>query len=212
MRKWYPAVLTALALVISIIAYGHLPDPMPTHWNIHGEVDGYGPRFVGAFLNPLIMVAIAFMIPVLPKIDPRGRNYEKFGAAYLTMMNATITLMFVVHIFALSSALGMNIPIQRIIPAAVGLLFVVIGNLLPRVRPNWMVGIRNPWTLSSDRVWERTHRVGGYLMMGLGVLLVLTAPFAPMIATMILIVGGAIAAGIGITVYAYVLWKQEKRA
>ena len=61
-------------------------------------------------------------------------------------------------------------------------------------------------------MWERTHRVGGYLMMGLGVLLVLTAPFAPMIATMILIVGGAIAAGIGITVYAYVLWKQEKRA
>jgi uncharacterized membrane protein len=211
-RKWYPAVLTALAFVISIIAYGHLPDPMPTHWNIHGEVDGYGSRFVGAFLNPLIMVAIAFMIPVLPKIDPRGRNYEKFGTAYLTMMNATITLMFVIHIFALSSALGMNVPIQRIIPAAVGLLFVVIGNLLPRVRPNWMVGIRNPWTLSSDRVWERTHRVGGYLMMGLGVLLVLIGPFAPMIATMILIVGGAVAAVIGITAYSYVICKQEKRA
>lgn len=212
MRKWYPALLTALAFVISIIAYGHLPDSMPTHWNIHGEVDGYGSRFVGAFVNPLIMVAIAFMIPILPKIDPRGRNYEKFGTAYLTMMNATITLMFVFHIFALSSALGMNVPIQRIIPAAVGLLFVVIGNLLPRVRPNWMVGIRNPWTLSSDRVWERAHRVGGYLMMGLGVLLVLIGPFAPMIATMILIVGGTIAAAIGITAYSYVLWKQEKRA
>lgn len=212
MRKWYPAVLTALSVVISIVAFRHLPDPMPIHWDVHGQVNGYGSRIVGAFLNPLIMLVIAVLIPVLPKIDPRGRNYEKFGTAYLTMMNATLTLMFVVHIFAISTALGMNVPIERVIPAAIGLLLVVIGNLLPRVRPNWMVGIRNPWTLSNDRVWERTHRVGGYLLMGLGVLLVLASPFAPMSATLIIVVGGTIAAGIGITVYSYVIWKQENRA
>lgn len=212
MRKWYPLLLTALAFVISVAAYGHLPEPMPTHWNIHGEVDGYGSRILGAFLNPLIMLVIAFMIPVLPKIDPRGRNYEKFGTAYLTMMNATITLLFVIHLFALSSALGMSIPVGRVIPAAVGLLLIVIGNLLPRVRPNWMVGIRNPWTLSSDRVWERTHRVGGYLMMILGVLLLLAGPFAPMAATFVLILGGVIAVAVGITIYSYVLWKEERGA
>lgn len=212
MRKWYPAVLTALSVVISIVAFRHLPDPMPIHWDVHGQVNGYGSRIVGAFLNPLIMLVIAVLIPVLPKIDPRGRNYEKFGTAYHTMMNATLTLMFVVHIFAISTALGMNVPIERVIPAAIGLLLVVIGNLLPRVRPNWMVGIRNPWTLSNDRVWERTHRVGGYLLMGLGVLLVLASPFAPMSATLIIVVGGTIAAGIGITVYSYVIWKQENRA
>jgi uncharacterized membrane protein len=211
-RKWYPLLLTAVALVISVVAYGHLPDPMPTHWNIHGEVDGYGSRMLGAFLNPLIMLALAFMIPVLPKIDPRGRNYEKFGTAYLTMMNATLTLLFVIHLFALSSALGMNIPIGRVVPAAVGLLFIVIGNLLPRVRPNWMVGIRNPWTLSSDRVWERAHRVGGYLMMGVGVILVLLAPFAPRTATFVLILGGVVGVALGITIYSYVLWRQEKGA
>jgi uncharacterized membrane protein len=157
------------------------------------------------------MIAIAVLIPVLPKIDPRGRNYEKFDTAYFTIMNATITAMLVIHVFALAAALGLNVSIGRMAPAAVGLLFIVIGNILPRVRSNWMVGIRNPWTLSSDRVWERTHRVGGYLMLGLGVLLLLSAPFAPSTAVVVLIVGGAIAVGLGITIYSYVLWTQEKQ-
>lgn len=212
MRKWYPASLVAVSVAISLAVYGRLPDPMPIHWDIHGQVNGYGSRFIGAFLNPLIMLVIAVLIPVLPKIDPRGRNYDKFSSSYHTMMNATITLMFVIHLFALGSALGMRLPIERLIPAAVGVLFIVLGNLLPRVRPNWMVGIRTPWTLSSDRVWERTHRVGGYLMMGAGVLLVLAAPFAPVIATFVLIMGGALVAALGSVVYSYLAWRQEKRA
>ncbi len=211
MRKWYPLLMITLAFAISIAVYNRLPDPMPTHWNTQGQVDDYSSRPVGAFLMPLIMIAIAALIPVLPKIDPRGRNYEKFDTAYFTIMNATITAMLAIHVFALAAALGLNVSIGRAAPAAVGLLFIVIGNILPRVRSNWMVGIRNPWTLSSDRVWERTHRLGGYLMLGLGVLLLLSAPFAPSTAVFALIVGGAIAVGLGITIYSYALWKQEKR-
>lgn len=212
MRRWYPAILVAVSLVVSLAVYGKLPDPMPIHWNIHGQVNGYGSRFVGAFLNPLIMLAIALLIPVLPRIDPRGRNYEKFGSTYHTMMNAVLTLLFVIHLFALASALGLDIPIVRLIHVAIGILFIVLGNLLPRVRPNWMVGIRTPWTLSSDRVWERTHRVGGYLMMGVGVLLVLAAPFAPAAATFVLIVGGLVVASLGSIVYSYIAWRQERGA
>lgn len=212
MRKWYPVILIVLAFTISIILYRRLPDPMPTHWNMQGQVDGYSSRLVGAFLMPLIMIAIAALIPVLPKIDPRGANYEKFDTAYFTIMNATITLMFVIHVFALAAAIGFSVSVGRLIPTAVGLLFIVIGNIFPRIRPNWMVGIRNPWTLSSDRVWERTHRLGGYLMLGLGVLLLLSGPLAPSTATFILVLVGTVAVGIGITIYSYVLWKQEKRA
>lgn len=212
MRKWYPVLLIALAFAISVILYKRLPDPMPTHWNVQGQVDGYSPRPVGAFLMPLIMIAIAVLIPVLPKIDPRGRNYEKFDTTYFTIMNATVTLMLVIHVFALAAALGMSVSIGRLIPATIGLLFIVMGNVFPRVRPNWMVGIRNPWTLSSDRVWERTHRVGGYLMLGLGVLLLLAGPFAPATVAFVLVVGGTIAVVLGITIYSYVLWRQENRA
>jgi uncharacterized membrane protein len=205
-------LLVALATVISIAVYNRLPDPMPTHWNMHGQVDDYSSRPVGAFLMPLVMLAIAALIPVLPKIDPRGRNYEKFDTAYFTIMNATITLMFVIHVFALAAALGFTFSVGRLVPAAAGLLLSVVGNILPRVRPNWMVGIRNPWTLSSDRVWERAHRMGGYLMLGLGVLLLLSGPLAPPIVTVVLVLGGVIAVGIALTLYSYVLWKQEKGA
>jgi uncharacterized membrane protein len=205
-------LLIALAFAISIVVYNRLPDPMPTHWNMHGEVDDYSSRPVGAFLMPLIMIGIAALIPVLPKIDPRGRNYEKFDTTYFTIMNATITLMLVIHVFALAAALGSSVSVGRVVPAAAGLLLIVIGNLLPRVRPNWMVGIRNPWTLSSDRVWERAHRVGGYLMLALGVLLLLSGPLAPPMATVVLALGGVIAVGIGLTVYSYILWRQEKGA
>jgi uncharacterized membrane protein len=211
MRKWYPVLVIALAFATSIVAYGHLPDPMPTHWNLHGEVDGYSGRFVGAFLLPLIMIGIAALIPVLPKIDPRGNNYQKFDTAYFTIMNATITLMFVIHLFALAAALGIGISMSRMIPAAIGVLLIVIGNVLPRVRSNWMVGIRNPWTLSSDRVWERTHRVGGYMMLALGALLVVCGPFAPPKTTFVLILAGVIAVALGITAYSYVIWTREKR-
>ncbi len=210
MRKWYPVLIIALAFATSIVAYGHLPDPMPTHWNMRGEVDDYSSRLVGAFLMPLIMIGIAALIPVLPKIDPRGGNYRKFDTAYFTIMNATVTVMFFIHLFALAAALGIGVSMGRMIPAAVGVLFIVIGNVLPRVRSNWMVGIRNPWTLSSDRVWERTHRVGGYLMLILGVLLLVSGPFAPANVTFGLVAGGALAVGLGITAYSYVIWKRER--
>jgi uncharacterized membrane protein len=205
-------LVIALAFAISIVVYNRLPDPMPTHWNMRGQVDDYGSRLVGAFLMPLIMIAIAALIPVLPRIDPRGKNYAKFDTAYFTIMNATITVMLAIHVFALAAALGLNISVGRLAPAAAGLLLIVVGNLLPRVRPNWMVGIRNPWTLSSDRVWERAHRVGGYLMLTLGVLLLLSGPLAPPMTTVVLALGGVIAVGIGLTVYSYVLWKKEKGA
>jgi uncharacterized membrane protein len=211
MRKWYPVLIIALAFATSIVVYGHLPDPMPTHWNLHGEVDDYGSRFVGAFLLPLIMIGIALLIPVLPKIDPRGSNYQKFDTAYFTIMNATLTVMLLIHLFALGAALGIGVSMNRMIPAAIGILFIVIGNVLPRVRSNWMVGIRNPWTLSSDRVWERTHRVGGYMMLALGVLLIICGPFAPSEATFVLILAGVTAVALGITAYSYIIWTREKK-
>ena len=88
----------------------------------------------------------------------------------------------------------------------------MIGNVLPRVRPNWMVGVRTPWTLSSDRVWERTHRVGGYLMLALGLALLLSAAFAPPVATFALILGGALVVSLGTIIYSYIVWRQEKKA
>ena len=212
MRKWYPAVLVVCAFAVSAVAYGRLPARVPVHWDIHGRANGYGSRLEGAFLMPVIMLIIAVMIPVLPKIDPRGQNYEKFRSSYDIMLGSVLSVMLLIHLLALSSALGMHVPIGRVAPAATGVLLVVLGNVMPRVRPNWMIGIRTPWTLSNDRVWERTHRVGGYLFMAAGLLLIVTTAFPLGASGVKVVIGAVLAAALGSVVYSYVAWRQETRS
>jgi len=212
MRKWYPAVLVVCAFAVSVVAYGRLPARVPVHWDVHGQVNGYGSRAVGAFLLPSIMLIIAILIPALPKIDPREQNYEKFRPSYDLIFGAVLTVLFIGYLAALGRTLGMHVPIERVIPAAVGLLLVVLGNVMPRVRPNWMIGIRTPWTLSNDRVWTRTHRVGGYLFTAAGLLLVVTIVLPLGASGFRVGIGAVAAAALGSAAYSYVAWRQETRS
>lgn len=211
MRKWYPVAAVAAAILASALAYGRLPEQVPMHWDVHGEVDRYGSRLEGTLLMPAIMIGIAFLIPALPRIDPKGANYAKFSPSYHLVMNAVLTLMLGIHLAALATALGRPVPMDRLVAAGVGALFIVMGNVLPRARPTWMFGIRTPWTLSNERVWERTHRVGGYLMFGAGLAILLTALLAPGTASFVTIMTATMISALGSIAYSYVAWRQENR-
>src|SRR5205814_10565986 len=100
-----------------------------------------------------------------PRIDPRRENWEKFRPTFDIVLNTIVTVMLVIHFVVLASAMGAPLRMNHAITLAAGVALAVVGNLLPRARPNWWFGIRTPWTLSNDRVWERTHRLGGYVMM-----------------------------------------------
>lgn len=212
MRKWYPVALVVLAGILSLLVYGHLPARIPMHWDLQGRVTRFGSRAEGAFLTPLIMLGVTLLIPLLPRIDPRRRNYEKFMPTYYLILDAVVTLLFVIHVGVLATALGFHLDMARLVPAGVGVMLVVFGNVLPRVRPNWMVGIRTPWTLSSDRVWVRTHRVGGYLMIAAGLLLVAATvlPLGARASTVTLAV--VLLAALAPVVYSYFAWRQENRS
>ena len=212
MRNWYPAFAAFLAVTASALLYDRLPERMPVHWNVAGEVDRYGSRLEGALLVPAVIVVMAALVPVLPRIDPRGRNYEKFRPTYHLVMNAVVTFMLVVHLLLLATGLGYPIPVERVMALGVGLLLMLLGNVLPRTRPNWMLGIRTPWTLSSDRVWHRTHRVGGYLMLGAGLLTVLATVFPDPRASFLALTVGVCVAAVGSIAYSYVAWRQEQRS
>ncbi|SRR6266542_1443776 len=208
MRKWIPPVLVAIALAASAIAFSHLPARMPTHWGVHGEVNGWSSRAWGALVIPIVMAAIALLMRVLPKIDPRSENYPKFIGTYEGVFISVLVFMLAVHVILLAGALGYPVAIERWVPVGVGALFVVIGNLIPRARPNWFVGIRTPWTLSSDRVWEKTHRLGGYLFVVMGFIVALGGLFG----TGLLMpwMGGLIGAmALVLVVYSYVEWRRE---
>ena len=208
MRKWYPLCVIALTILISMIVYARLPERVPTHWDMEGNVNGESSRFVGAFLLPIIMLGIWGLMRVLPSIDPRRANYEKMRGAYDLVVNATLTMLLVVHAIVIAMILGAPFSVTRILPALVGALFVVIGNVLPQARPNWFFGIRTPWTLSNDRVWRRTHRIAGYLFVGCGLLMVASAALPPTIGFPAVFAGGLIA-GFGSVIFSFIVWKQE---
>ena len=211
MRKWIPFLVIVLAFGASAAVYSDLPDRVPSHWNLSGEVDGWMSREWGAFIMPLILVGLMAMFHLLPKIDPRGSNYDKFKGTYETVIITSMIFTLGVHLVMLAAALGKDVSMSRLMPAGIGLLLVVLGNLMPRTRSNWFVGIRTPWTLSSDRVWERTHRFGGRLFVATGVIIMLAAVFVPSFSHAVMVTG-AVCVSVLVLAYSYVTWRNDPEA
>ena len=210
MRKLMPGLLVlAAAAAFSAWAYPHLPPLVATHFNVHGQPNGWSSRFVAAALVPALVLVMAAVFAVLPKIDPRKANYAKFGPAYWTIANAVLVVVTAIHVVVLMKALGWEIDMTRVAMAGVGALLVLIGNLMTRIRPNWFVGIRTPWTLSSETVWRRTHRFGGVAFVIAGVCLV-AAGFVEARWALYGAIGVAGAAALGSVVYSYLLWRGEQ--
>jgi uncharacterized membrane protein len=210
MRKWYPAIVIGLAFLFSAVVYGRLPERVPVHWNLAGKVDRLGGRLEAAFLLPVLALALWGVMRVLPRIDPRRKNYERFEGTYDFLVNALVTGFVVFHVIIMGKALGWPLPLDRVVPAVLGLFLIAIGNVLPRARSNWWIGVRTPWTLSSEHVWARTNRMTGYLLMGIGVALLIAAALAIPWTLRIGAIGAAAIAAWSI-VYSYWLWRKEKR-
>jgi uncharacterized membrane protein len=208
MRRWLPASLIAGALIFSVAVYSRLPERVPIHWGLSGEPDRLGSRIEGALLMPFFMIALYLVMQWFPTRDPRAANIAKFRDAYDTVVAATIAFLGGMHVLVLGSALGWQIDMTTVVLAGIGLLFVVLGNLLPRVRSNFIFGIRTPWTLSNEDVWTRSHRVGGYAMVAAGIVTFAAA-----------FLGGGVAIGVAMgslalgalfpIVYSYLIWRDR---
>ena len=209
MRKWIPLLIIAAAFIASAIAYPRLPETIPTHWNMDGQPDDWSSRAFGALITPVILLFVWGFARVLPAIDPRGANYAKFGGAFEAIFDSLMLFLLGMHIVLLRAGLGYPVQIQRIAPFGIGVLLIVIGNLLPRCRPNWFVGIRTPWTLSSDRVWEKTHRIGGRLFVAAGFLIAVAALFWVQWVHVVLITSILLATA-AVLIYSYLEWKREQ--
>ena len=207
--RWFGLVIAALAVAISIWAYPSLPPQVATHWDLRGTPDGFSSRLVAVAIGPLLIVGITLLFNVLPKFDPRRENYVKFLNTYWLFANTVTAFMLIIHAVVIATGLGYSVRVDRLMPLFIGLLFVVIGNYLARVEPNWFVGIRTPWTLSSDTVWRKTHRTGGWLMVLGGLALASGAFLSAAMLLPLLIVTIAVVAVIPI-VQSYILWKRER--
>jgi uncharacterized membrane protein len=209
-RRWYPLLLALAGVAASLALYPRLPETMAVHWDMDGNPNGWMPRPFGAFFGPVFLLVLWALMRVLPRIDPREQNYARFGDAYETIVGASLLLVLVTHGIVLAEALGHHTPVARLVTALVGALFVVIGNVMPRMRPNWWFGVRTPWTLSNDRVWARTHRLAGFSMTAAGVAMIATALVLPSQFGIPVLLAATAAATVGPAVYSYLTWKREQ--
>jgi uncharacterized membrane protein len=204
-----PGVVAGM-LVFTAVVYGALPERLPTHWNMRGEVDGWSGRPWGALLMPVVALALWGLLPLLRKLDPRRAHYEKFDATFWLLVNLIVLFMAALHVLLLGAGLGWDIAMNRLVLVLVGLLFVALGNYLPRLRSNWWMGVRTPWTLDSESVWRSTHRVAGFTFVGAGLVMMVSAllPGAPAFGLAMGAVG--VAAAIPVA-YSFIAYRRERR-
>ncbi|MGG2089724.1 SdpI family protein [Priestia aryabhattai] len=204
----FPLSITLLTLVAWLIALPHLPATMPIHWGANGEADGFATKIKAMILTVGIMVLIYFIIAFVPRIDPRKENYKYFSKTYNILLNAVLLLFFFVNMSTILQGLGYNVPMSYIAPIMAGLVFIIIGNYLQRVRSNYFMGIRTPWTLSNENVWKKTHRLSGKIFF-IGGLLILISAFLPD-GYKSVIMWGSIVLCVAIPyLYSYVAYKKE---
>jgi uncharacterized membrane protein len=208
-------VVTAVALVLElgVAAYGFsrvAPGArVAVHWDAMGHPNGYGSAFFAFMLVPGLTALISLGLAFLPSIEPRARNLQRSGAAYSAVWISLLVLLAAVQAGVVLSAVGVarSEIVVRLVLVAVGVMFAVIGNYLGKVRSNFFFGIRTPWTLSSERSWNRTHRLGGRLFVGIG-LLTAAMSIVPWVGFVVLAVGIP-AMIVVLFVYSYVQWSRD---
>ncbi len=208
-KKEIPAfVLLAVVLLVVGLMYPALPERLPMHWNIQGEVDGWVAKSWGSvFWMPLMCVAMHFLMLFLPLIDPRKERYAQFLRPYRQIRYGLVIYLSLVSILVLVAAIIPAIPVHYIIAGTVSLLMIVIGNYLGKLRPNWFVGIRLPWTLENEEVWIRTHRLGGKLFVLVGIMGLIGLFFKPVV-TFALFFGSLLVTLVIVVVYAFQLYRK----
>ncbi len=206
--EWPHWLLIGAMFALAAGAWSTAPDRIPVHWNLAGQVDRYGGKVEGLLVIPLLAIFLYLMMLLLPRLDPGRANYAAFAGTYATFRLSIIVLMAVLYGLIQLWVRGHQVSIERWMPLVVGALFVLIGNLMGKLRPNWFVGIRTPWTLSSKLAWTRTHRAGGWVFIVLGVLFIVTGVARASWAVWIMAVGGG-AGVLGLVAYSYVLWRRD---
>jgi len=202
-------VLTPLAAAIFI--YPAMPDVVPTHWNAQGQVDGMSGRAFGTFFLPVMNVGLYVLLLVSPKLDPKKENYAGFAGTYRLIRWLIHAFMAGTFGVTIAAALSYEVDVGRWIPATVAVMFIVLGATMSRVKFNYFVGIRVPWTLADEEVWNQTHRVAAKWMMAGGVLaLAGTFLLSGDLRFMVFMIC-ILAPILGATVYSYVMFQRKRR-
>lgn len=207
--NWQEVIILILAIVPLLFVasvYQQLPLEIPIHWDMNGEIDGYGPRWM-QLMFAVIGLGVYGLMFIVPKIDPKSSNIAKFAGKYQWLRFGMQIFFAALIVLTTFVSLGVALDVDVMIRAGVSLLLVFIGNYLGKMKQNYTIGIKTPWTLANTEVWNRTHRMAGHLWVGLGAVMFISAFFPGGVSTAIF-VGCLFIMVIIPMVYSYVLYKK----
>ena len=165
------SVIILLPIVAGLALWDQLPEQVPIHWDAEGEVDGWASRPVAVFVPSAMMLALQWLCVVVTSADPKKQNHPEKVKVLVFWLIPVITVFISALMYV--SALGVSVRVETLMPILLGLVFVAIGNYMPKCKQNYTIGIKIPWTLASEENWNRTHRLVGWVWVGGGVVMLL---------------------------------------
>ena len=211
MLKKYKKTLIASSLallipvVVGLLLWDKLPDPMPSHWNIHGEVDGWSGKAFTVFGLPALMLALQWVCIFASMADPKYQNYNPKMMKLIFWICPAICLILCCMVYP--QAMGYSVPIEVIMPLLIGILFIIVGNWLPKCQQTYTMGIKLPWTFASEENWNATHRFGGKVWFFGGIITILTAFLGSFWLLMVTLAAMVILP----TVYSYLYYRKQEK-
>lgn len=200
-------IIILIPVVITITVYNKLPEQLATHFGTNGEADGFQGKVTFLLLNSLLLIGVPLLMKITRYIDPKKKNYEKFETTYDLFRLILTAFLSVMYITVLLFNLGYSVNIQMIILIGIGILFMFLGNYMSRIRFNYTIGIRTPWTLANEEVWRKTHRLGGPLWLTGGIAIIILA-FVPGSIAFILLLIVIVIISIIPVFYSYLLFRN----
>lgn len=207
-KEIFPIALIILAFLVGGYLYSSLPERIPSHWNAQGEIDSYSSKNFGVIFFPGLTLGIYLLMTFLPLIDPLKKNYSKFAMPYFWFKSLFVFFFILIYFYSLSVAMGFGLNINYFILPTISIMFIIIGILLPRIKKNYFVGIRTPWTIHSEEVWDKTHKFAGKLFVAAGVIALISVFFPQNL--LFVVVTAILLAAFGSVVYSYFVFRNIK--
>jgi uncharacterized membrane protein len=201
--------IVLLSFIIAFYCYPQMPEKMASHWDAQGNVNGYMSKLEGVFLMPIISIILVAFLFVLPLIDPLKANIEQFRGHYENFVALLTVFMLYIYLLTLAWNQGMTFGMTSALAPAFGVLFFYTGIMLEHAKQNWFMGIRTPWTMSSESVWDKTHKIGAKLFKAGGIIAIFGALLPDY--GILLIIVPVIGAAVYLTIYSYLEYKKEQR-
>jgi len=203
---FFGVLIILISFLLGIFLYPKMGVDMASHWNLKGEVNGYLPKFWGLFLMPILSVLLLGLFLVIPNLDPKKENIKKFKKYYDGFIFVIILFLFYLYLLTIFWNLNYRFDFIKFIIPPFALLFFYLGILIENAKRNWFIGIRTPWTIESEKVWDKTHKLGGILFKICG-LISLTGLLIPQIAFFMVIIPIMLSTIITI-IYSYIEYKK----